>query len=134
MTGIAQVMAAGGVGAVTGSATLADTKAGATAIASITLNADGTITYVGNGCSGPARWFSGTSPPTHWCTNTVNSGSVPSVGAAALTPTTSTCLWQWNEGVVGTVSSTDTLRIYSDAAGTTIAGTITYTVTCQRTS
>jgi hypothetical protein len=127
-------VAASGSKALTGSATLADTKAGANALASIRLNTAGTITYVGSGSSGPANWWlGGGTPTTLYCTNTVT-GTVPSVGAAPLTPTTGTCLWQWVTTGIGTITANGTIRMYYDAAGTRLAGTITHTVTCTRTS
>jgi hypothetical protein len=135
MTAGQQALIAGLSNIITGAAVVADTKAGANAIANIYLQTAGNITYAGSGSSGPPNWWlGGGTPPTHYCTNTVNSGSNPTTGTPALYPTTSTCLWQWTTSAVGTVSANCTLRIYSDAAGTQLAGTINYTVTCTRTS
>lgn len=104
---------------------LSDTKTGATATCSITLNTDGTITVAGSGSSSvPPAWYSPTTAgigSSYWCKCTVNSGSAPGNPNTVLA-LSSAQSFGLTRAALGSVTGNWTISIYRDAGGTQLAG------------
>jgi hypothetical protein len=133
MTGSAQVLLAGGGGAISGTAVLDDVHAGANAFASIALLATGAVSGVGTATVVPPRWYTPPSAPTLWATNTVDTGAPADAGSAGpQAPTSGNPTWGWTQATIATKLATCTLRIFADAAGTRPVATITYTVSARK--
>ena len=124
MTGVLQVVAGGESNAsvVAWTASLSDTKTAANASASITLNADGTVTVLGSNSRTSGAWYrptGGTPGTSYWMKLTQNSGTPPSTGPAAggMTPMSGSTGWSWTQTVLGLRSANVTVDVYDNVAG-----------------
>ena len=141
MTGILNVLVAGGAGFISPTIVLQDVRAGTTAQATLRLNefTQGGVTVYGSGSSvSPPNWYSpGEIPPAAWCSMTLNSGTAWSSGSGSSGQIVSLAgmpQWQWSNAAVSTITANVTLKFFSDAAGTQLQALSTFNITVQRTS
>lgn len=108
-----------------------DVKPFVNAAAAILFASGGSITYVGNQCSGPTRWYE---PATtgigngYWIRLTLSSGAAWDTGlvSGTLYQLSSTRSFTWSATSGTSKTAVVAVQIYSDAGGTTLvsSGTI----------
>jgi hypothetical protein len=132
MTGVMQLMMAGGAGVQSPSVVLSDVKTGAQAFCEIGLLQDGTIFLQGNGSTCvPPNWYLPTSSTIgngYWCQCIVNSGNPPG-NPNVIAPLSSSQAFSLVRNAAGTATGNWTIFIYSDAAGTQLVASFTFNAT-----
>jgi len=127
MTGSTQILVSGGpLNVQSPVVTLSDVKTGSTANAFIQFNADGTITIGGSGSTCvPLAWYAPTLAGVgngYWVKCHVNSGSAPA-NPDVVQALSSPVAYGIGRSALGTATGNWTVSIYSNAAGTVLAGT-----------
>lgn len=108
-----------------GTMTVRDVKPFVSASAAIIFASGGSITYVGNQCSGPTLWFA---PATtgignsYWIRFTLQSGAAwdSGVTSGALNQLNSSRSLTWSATAGTSKTAVVSVQIYSDAGGTTL--------------
>lgn len=99
--------------------------------ATVTIKRDGSIAYVGNGSAGPAAWFAptGGTPGDNYWVEFVLSGHAPTSGDAtgSTLALSSDRSWSWhlNAGPGNMTYDGSVIKIWSDAARTTLLASST---------
>ena len=135
-----QALLAGGSGAgpVSFTATLSDTKTGATASATLNLQSDGTVTVLGNASATSGEWYKPTTSgigASYWAKYTLNSGTAATSGPAngSVTALTSTVGWNWQQTTVGSKGASAKVEIFDNAGATGSAlASCTFSVLVER--
>lgn len=127
------LMAGAGYRVIPGAATISDIRATpTTANGSMSVNANGTLTYVGNASGGPTRWQSdpGTPGAYTWARWTDTTGQAATGGFVAGTvyALTTGIVIGWAHAGTYIASGTGSLNFYADAGATQLLGTITLTI------
>jgi hypothetical protein len=134
MVGFTGLLADGGAPVVSLSCAVGDNKTNATAAASVTFKANGSITYTGNTSSGPANWYlpTGQRPGAFYVKFHLTSGTTWTPGPTdnAVIAMSSDQVLAWNAPLGNTRTATVAVTVYSDAGGVNqvASGTITVNV------
>jgi hypothetical protein len=103
----------------------------ATATATLTLQPDGTITYVSD-TAPSSNWFTPTTSAIgagFWSYLVVNSGLAPSSGAVATgQQLSSSRSWSWTKSSVGIATANCTMYFYADSLLSVLVGSVTFDV------
>ncbi len=108
-----------------------------TANAGVTLQTDGTVTFLSSGGSAPSgvAWYTPTTVgigSTHWARCTVNSGTLSSATATGVWLDISTGrTWSRNRTTVGTNNANITIQIATDSGGTNIVASATFPLSAE---
>jgi hypothetical protein len=110
-----------------------------TATGRVFFVSDGTITYTGNGAGGSASW---TIPApargigaNYWIKLVVNTGAAPTIGdvAGSVLSLSVNRSWGWTASAGQSRIANCTISIYSDAGGTNLLASDTFTVDVEST-
>ncbi len=100
------------------------------ALAGITLNSDGSVSYNGSGPGGVA-WFTPTSTgigSSYWVRATLNSGSLSAGTTGSVLSLSAGQSWSRNRTTIGSSAANITLEIFADAGGTQLMASATFSM------
>lgn len=117
---------------------ISDTAASGTAHVSTVLDTDGYGEYDQFGGVATFDWYAPNTVgigSSYWARMDLNSGTGPTSGPSLSTwhSLSSFLNWEWSRATVGITAANVTLRIASDAAGSTVVATATYDIEAERT-